>query len=143
MSRLTTCYRIENQYIMLAYHWDSNTILVKLLSSKKDLHRIAAYKSIMTRLQQGGHKVDIQVLDNKSSQEYLRVISEEWKCDYQLVPPNAHQSNAAERAICTFKTHFLTLLAGIDLDFPNFLWDKLLPQTELTLSLIRQDTLAP
>ena len=46
-------------------------------------------------------------------------------------------------APCTFKAHFLSILAGIDPAFPNYLWDKLLPQTELTLNLLRQSTLAP
>ena len=31
-----------NQYIMMSYHGDSNTILVDYFKSKKDLHRIAS-----------------------------------------------------------------------------------------------------
>eukprot|EP00804_Cyclotella_cryptica_P030727 CCRYP_009139-RA/>CCRYP_009139-RA protein AED:0.22 eAED:0.22 QI:0/0/0/1/0/0/4/0/733 len=48
-----------------------------------------------------------------------------------------------ERAIQTFKAHFLSILAGVDVSFPNYLWDKLLPQTELTLNLLRQATISP
>jgi hypothetical protein len=66
-----------------------------------------------------------------------------WNASFQLVPPDVHHTNAAEHAIQTFKAHFLSILAGIDNSFPNYLWDKLLPQAELTLNLLHQATLAP
>ena len=62
---------------------------------------------------------------------------------FQLVPPDIHRQNAAERAIRTFKAHFLTILAGVAPDFPRHLWDLLLPQTEMTLNLLRQATANP
>ena len=51
--------------------------------------------------------------------------------------------NIAERAIHTFKAHLLSVLAGVDPQFPKFMWDNLLVQTELTLNLLRQATLNP
>ena len=54
-----------NQYIILAHNFNSNTILVKPFKSKKDLHRITSYRSIMIRLHQRGHKVDLQVINNR------------------------------------------------------------------------------
>ena len=45
--------------------------------------------------------------------------------------------NAAERAIGTFKSHFIAGLATTDPKFPIRLWDQLLPQAELTLNLLR------
>ena len=42
-----------------------------------------------------------------------------------------------------FKAHFFSILAGLDTNFPNYIWDKLLPQMELTLNLLRQATIAP
>ena len=59
------------------------------------------------------------------------------------MPPDFHQRNAAECAIRNFKVHFLVILAVVHGDFPSYLWDTLLPQTELILNLLRQDTLAP
>ena len=135
--------RKGNQYIMIAYHCDSNTILQAPFKTKKDAHRIEAYNSIMQRLRDRGHRVDLQILDNEASADYKRVIEQKWKCNYQLVPPDVHRRNAAERAIRTFKAHFLSILSGVDANFPKFLWDLLLPQTELTLNLLRQATLDP
>ena len=60
-----------------------------------------------------------------------------WKSKYQLVPPHTHRSNAAERAIRTFKAHFLSILAGVAPDLSRNIWDLLLPQAELTLNLLR------
>eukprot|EP00804_Cyclotella_cryptica_P010308 CCRYP_012223-RA/>CCRYP_012223-RA protein AED:0.11 eAED:0.15 QI:0/0/0/1/0/0.5/2/0/935 len=128
---------------MLAYHCDSNAILVEPFQSRHDRHRITAHGRIMTCLKEKGHIIQHQILDNEASKEYRRTITDDWKATYQLVPPNVHRANTAERAIQTFKEHFLSILAGIDISFPNYLWDKLLPQTELTLNLLRQATIAP
>ena len=97
----------------------------------------------MQRLTDNKIIVDIQILDKKVSTDYKWAIKKKWNANYQLVPPNTHRSNAAERAIRTFKAHFLSILAGVAPDFPINLWDLLLPQTELTLNLLRQATLDP
>ena len=97
----------------------------------------------MQRLTNNRLLVDLQILDNESSAEYKRAINTKWNANYQLVPRNTHQSNAAERAIRTFKAHFLSILAGVAPDFRSHLWDLLLPQTELTLNLLRKATLYP
>eukprot|EP00804_Cyclotella_cryptica_P025772 CCRYP_002950-RA/>CCRYP_002950-RA protein AED:0.35 eAED:0.35 QI:0/-1/0/1/-1/1/1/0/132 len=128
---------------MFAYHCNSDAILVELFPFRHDRHCIAAHGRIMTRLRDRGHLVEHQILDNKASKDYRHAITQEWKATYQLVPPNVHSANATKRAIRTFKAHFLSILAGIDPTFPNYLWDKLLPQTELTLNLLCQSTLAP
>ena len=59
------------------------------------------------------------------------------------MPPDIHIRNASEQDIRTFKAHFLSILAGIAPDFPKFLWDHLLPQTEMTLNFLQQSTLNP
>ncbi|KAL7542214.1 LOW QUALITY PROTEIN: hypothetical protein ACHAWF_015700 [Thalassiosira exigua] len=49
----------------------------------------------------------------------------------------------AEVAIKAFKNHFIAILAGVDPSFPLVLWDRLLPQAELTLNLLRQSNTTP
>ena len=44
----------------------------------------------------------------------------------QLVEPHNHRVNTAERAIQTFKDHFISSLCTIDKDFPAQLWDKII-----------------
>eukprot|EP00804_Cyclotella_cryptica_P024745 CCRYP_001719-RA/>CCRYP_001719-RA protein AED:0.55 eAED:0.27 QI:0/-1/0/1/-1/0/1/0/424 len=128
---------------MLASHFDSNAILIEPFQSHNDRHRIPAYSRLVSHLQARGHTVNHQVLDNKASAEFIHTITQDWKATYQLVPPDIHRRNLAKRAIQTFKAHFLSILAGISKSFPNYLWDKLLPQTELTLNLLQQSSVAP
>jgi hypothetical protein len=63
--------------------------------------------------------------------------------DYQLVPPHCHRRNTAERAIRTFKEHFVAVLSSVDPSFPVHLRDRLLPQAEITLNLLRTSRLHP
>ena len=59
-----------HHYIMLTFHCDINAIPIEPFQSHHDLHRIASYSRIMTRLRKRGHAVYLQVLDNKASKEY-------------------------------------------------------------------------
>jgi hypothetical protein len=130
--------RSGNQYVMIVYHEEGNLILQQPFKSKKNVHRIAAYNAIMMRLAAKGLNVYLQILDNKASAAYKQVITENWNATFQLVPPDVHQRNRAERAIRSFKDHFLAILAGVDPKFLAYLWDLLLPQAELTLNILRQ-----
>ena len=51
--------------------------------------------------------------------------------------------NATERAIQTFKSHFISILCGTNKNFPINLWDKFVPQATLTLNLLRTSRLNP
>jgi hypothetical protein len=67
----------------------------------------------------------------------------EQQVDFQLAPPHVHCRNAAERAIRTFSNHFTSILCGTNPTFPLHLWDKLLPQCEMTLNLLRGSRINP
>jgi hypothetical protein len=86
-------------------------------------------------------KTTTHIMDNEASADYKKVIRK--NCTIQLVPPNNHRRNLAERAIQTFKSHFIAIIAGVDDTFPMRLWDKLLPQTIITLNLLRQSNAVP
>jgi hypothetical protein len=125
-----------NQYVMIAFHANGNLILQQAFKSKSDRHRIAAYNTIMTRLKACGLSVYLQILDDKASSAYKEAITFKWNATFQLAPPDMHPCNQAEHTICTFKDHFLAILAGVNVAFPPFLWDLLLPQSELTPNLL-------
>ena len=95
---------------MIKFHTPTNAILVAPFKSRKDVHRMEAYNSIMQRIKSRNHHVDLQILDNEASAEYKKLMTETWNVKYQLVPPYIHRRNAAERAIRTFKAHFLSVL---------------------------------
>ena len=128
---------------MIAYHCDANLIIAEPFSSGKDMHRLLAYNKIMQQLTDNKLSLNLQILDNEASAEYKQYIKKNWNSKYQLLPPPTHWSNAAERAIRTFKAHFLSILAGVAPYFPRNMWDLLPPQAEITLNLLRQETLDP
>jgi hypothetical protein len=98
---------------------------------------IPAYKALWERTNRGRKiKPQLHILDNEASSGFKAAIRE--NCDLQLVPPDTHQRNLAERAIQTFKSHFIAILAGIDPSFPMSLWDWLVPQAVATLNLLQQ-----
>ncbi|KAL7475768.1 hypothetical protein ACHAW6_004631 [Cyclotella cf. meneghiniana] len=47
-----------------------------------------------------------------------------------------HKRNVAKKAIQTFNDHYVAILSGVDNSFPLHLWDRLLSQAEMTLSLL-------
>jgi hypothetical protein len=131
-----------NQYIMVLVEVDGNFIDAEPMKNKSEGAMIKAYKALWDRLTSSGTvKPKTHILDNEASAEFKREIQK--NCAIQLVPPDNHRRNLAERAIQTFKNHFKSVLAGVDDTFPMRLWDRLLPQTILTLNLLRQSNAAP
>ena len=61
----------------------------------------------------------------------------------ELVPPGTHCRNISEVAIRNFKSNLLSVLAGTAQDFLPSLWDRLLPQSEITINLLRQSNATP
>ncbi len=97
----------------------------------------------MVRLAAPGLLVDLNIRENEASADFKRVITESWKTNFQLVPPDLHQRNKVKRMIQHLKNHFLSILAGVNASFLPYLWDLLLPQAKLTVGLLRQATINP
>jgi hypothetical protein len=128
---------------MVLVEINSNAILVELMKNRKDEEMIRAYNALLLRLTRAGILTKKHVLDNKVSENMKNHIPDTCKMNVELVPPGCHRQNAAEVTICNFKSHFLSILAGVADDFPQHLWDRLLPQTEITLNLIWQSNATP
>jgi hypothetical protein len=125
-----------NWYVMVCYVFDYNYIKVVPMKSRSASEWVKAYDLIHQELASKGFKPKLQTLDNEASSAFKSFFTT-YDVEYQLVPPHYHRRNAAERAIRTFKEHFVAGLASVDPDFPLHLWDRLLPQAETTLNLIR------
>ena len=81
-------------------------------------------------------------MDNQASKQ-IKTFLTAHECDLLLVEPHNHRVNAAERTIQTFKDHFVSALATTDSEFPLQLWDRLTPQVETMLNLMRRSRLDP
>lgn len=101
-----------------------------------------AFKKLHAKLCDAGLRPKLQRLDNECS-DALKTFMRQENINYQLAPPGIHRRNAAERAIRTFKNHFIAGLCSTDENFPLHLWDKLLPQAVITLNLLRQSRTKP
>jgi hypothetical protein len=126
---------------MIAYHTDGDLILQQAFQTKADKHCIHAFNTIMAQLAACRHLVDLNIRDNKASEDFKQVITESWKTKFQLVLPDMHRKNKAERMIRHFKNHFLSTLASVNTAISPCLWDLLLPQAKLTVNLLRQATI--
>jgi hypothetical protein len=132
-----------NKYIVVMVEINSNAILIEPMKSRKDEEMIRTYNALLLQLKRVGIVPKKHILDNKVSEYTKNHICNTYKFNMELVPPGCHQWNAAEVAIRNFKTHFLSVLAGVANNFSPNLWDWLLPQTKITINLIQQSNATP
>ncbi len=130
-----------NRYIMVAIHLTANYIFVEPMRSRLKEEMIQVYKKIINRMRLTGLGLKKHTLDNKALEAFKQCIKKQ-QMQYELVPLGNHQCNQAERAVQTFKAHFILILAGIDYKFPLSLRCHLLKQTKLTLNLLHQSKVA-
>ena len=125
------------KYILILYSYDCNAILAEPIKSRTAQDILQAYQKIIKFLTVRGYKPTTHWLDNEAS-AIMKEYDTEEKIKYQLAPPYTHRRNAAERAIRTWKNHFIAALCTVDEKFPLHLWDRLIPQTTMTLNMLRQ-----
>jgi hypothetical protein len=116
-----------NSYVMVCYVYDCNYVKVVPMKSRSASEWVKAYDHIHQELAVKGFKPKLQALNNKASAA-LKSFFTANSGGYQLVPPHCHRPTTAERAIRTFKGHFVTGIYYVDPTFPLHLWDRLLHQ---------------
>jgi hypothetical protein len=127
---------------MVYFDVDANYINAKPMWNHKYNQMIQAYQKIWTRTNcDRKTKPNMLILDNEASEAFKTEVKK--NCNLQLVPPDTRRRNLAERAIQTFKSHFIVILAGVDSSFPMSLWDCFVPQAVMTLNLLHQAKKTP
>jgi hypothetical protein len=76
------------------------------------------------------------ICDNETSLECREYFLSQ-RLPVQFVPPQMHRSNPAEKSVRTAKNHLISTFASTHPDFPDDLWDRLLPHAKLTLNVLR------
>ena len=89
-----------------------------------------------------GLRPKMHVMDNECPSNVKDFLTTN-NVDFQLVPPYAHRTNAAKKAISTFKGHFIAGLCSVDPRFPMHLWCRLLSLATTTLNLLRPSRINP
>ena len=108
-------------------------IHVETMKSRHHADYIAAYKKTLNFFARLGRRPAFQRLDNETSGA-LEAFAISSNIDIQYCPPHNHRSLKAERAIRTFKNHFIATLCTVAPEFPLQLWDELLLQVEICLN---------
>jgi hypothetical protein len=140
MGKVPVRYSKGNSDVMVCYVYNCNYIKVIPMKSRSDSEWVKAYNSIHQELTVKGFKPKLKTLGNKASAALKNFFTAN-DMKYQLVPPHFHRRNVADRAIQTFKELFVRGLSSVDPAFPLHLWDRLLPQAEITLNLLRTSRL--
>jgi len=131
-----------NNYLMIVYDYDSNYIFAEPFKTRTAQSLLIAYKAVHSKLCNAGLRPKLQRLDNECS-ELLKTFMRTHDIDFQLAPPGCHRRNAAERAVRTYKNHFISGLCSLDPEFPLHLWDRLVPQSLISLNLVRGSRINP
>ncbi len=124
------------------YHYELNCIFATPISGLDNKTTFEAFKKYFDELMAKGFKPKLNIMDNQATKHIKQFLSEN-ECKLQLVEPHNHKVKAAERAIQTFKDAFIAALATTDVDFPLQLWDKLTPQVQNCLNLMRCSQIDP
>jgi hypothetical protein len=121
--------------VMILHHVDSNSSWLEAMQNQLGGKLILARALALARMQCCGLIPKHQILNNQASVQYKAAIKAS-SMTYELVPPQEHQHNMAEKAIQTFKDHFVEVLSGCAPSMPIQLWCQLLPQVKWQLLLL-------
>ena len=95
-----------------------------------------------TTLKKDGIHPVLHKLGNECPKEIISAITTN-NMKFQLAPPGDHRTNPAERAVQTFKNHFIYLVYGIDEKFPVNQCDRLIKHAVVTLNILRSSRINP
>ncbi len=131
-----------NSCFFIVYHYETNAIMAVPIANFTNDAILKAFRQQFELLESKGHKIWLKVMDNQACMVVKKYLTTT-ECKNMLVKPNNHRVNAAERAIQTFKAHFISALATTDSDSPLQLWDWLTPQVKTTLNMLRPSRIDP
>jgi hypothetical protein len=123
--------RRGNEYVLLTVY--RGYIYVEPMPSKSSQAYVAAYTRMLSYFSSLRINFSHMTIDNETSTDLDSLLDRKY-ITVQLQPPGNHRSNFAERAIRTFKNHFIAILSGIHTLFPLDLWNLLLDIAALTLN---------
>ena len=95
------------------YQYDAGIILTTPLKNRTGTYILYGITNIHKQLRKQGLTSKPHIMDNEAS-EGPKQYFEDSKIQFQFVSPRMHQRNAAERAVRTFKNHFIADLCNVD-----------------------------
>jgi hypothetical protein len=124
------------------YHYETNAILITPIAGLDSERILEAYTKNFEYLASKEFKPKVNMMDNQATKAIKADLTLQQET-LQLVEPHNHRVNAAERAIQTFKNQFIGALGTTDSKFPIQLQDKLAPQVQDCINLLRPSRISP
>ena len=131
-----------NQYILVLIHY-TDYIFIRALKDRHGTEQAKAYDSILQECKEKNMVPTTYMMDNEISPEVKAVLNK-YKVNIEinhkminLATPHNKRANRAERIMNIVKPVIIGAIAGTNRDFPIKLWDKLLPQCEIVMNLLR------
>ncbi len=131
-----------NNYIVIFYAVDPNYIKSYPIKSRHRSEILKAYDEVYQFLRFRGYRPQLHKLDNETSKDVEAFVTTN-NAKFQYTPPDMHRTNTAERAIRTWKNHFIAVRAGTPRTYRLSNWCKDLEQTDITLNMLRPCTTNP
>ena len=140
--RLPTASTSGKQYLLIMFCEDANYVHAEAMTDRSGPQYVQAYTRAATFFTDHGFRARFERLDNEAPRALVNYCHNE-AIQLEYVAPHNHRANRAERAIRTYKNHFIATLCTAHASFPLHAWDTILPQIELTLNLLRASNVNP
>ena len=131
-----------DKYILIMYSEGGNYIKAITMKTRTKQSYLKAHKAGNEYFKERGYAPTFQRLDNETSFDFNTYLRSN-DITIDLAPPHQHRRNKAERAIRTWKNHFIAALAGVDPSFPMCAWSELIEHMEITINLLRPSEAHP
>ena len=125
-----------HKYMFILADVDTDYIYGVPIRSRKASELVRAFEEAYDALTACGFQPLLHRIDHETSSDLIKAIKER-KLQYEIMPPANHRQNPAERAIGIYKSHFISIINGLDKGFPAGGWDLLIPQVNMTLNMLR------
>ena len=126
--------RSGNNHMLISVY--NKYIHCEPMKNREASQYVNAVKATISFLRRQGHNPNVQRMDNETSAT-LEAYLETENMTVEYVPAADHRQNRAERAIQTWKNHFISTLATADKEFPLAAWDKIIEQVEIGTNILR------
>ena len=120
---------------MILHEIDCNYTYIGTMKYNTEGEMILDRRHALERMKEKGVVPTQQVVDNKISAEYRQEIKQT-SITFKIVPTDDHWRNLEEKAIQTWKEHFIGVMSGTAAAFPVHLWFQAIPQSERRLLLL-------
>ena len=129
------------QFMLTTCVYDTNTILYRPLKKTEELQ--STRNELFSFLTARGCKPELYRIENELSKEPQQLLKQTIEATVEIVPPNSHYRNAAERATRTAKSYLIPILSLAHDNFLLCVWYYLLQQAEIKLNLLHTSRTHP